>query len=71
MTEPNHGDHSELWDETTIPDERDWRKEVEHLRQTVGEFNINNYVKKVLDKDEQVSFSRICAKIPEPTRVYM
>jgi len=37
----------------------------------VGEFNINNYVKKVLDKDEQVSFNRITAKIPEKSRVYM
>lgn len=71
MTEPNNHDQSSAWDDISIPDERDWHKDVAYLKQTVGDFNINNYVKKVLDKDEQVSFNRICKKIPEESRVYM
>ena len=70
MTEPNH-DHSGVWDDASIPDERDWRKELASMKQMVGEFNINNYVKKVLDKEEQISYNRICAKMPEFCRVYM
>jgi hypothetical protein len=36
----------------TIPDERDWRRDVASLKKQVGDFNINNYVKRVLTEDE-------------------
>ena len=72
MTDPNANDHqSEGWDDLSIPDERDWHKDVTNLKQTVGEFNINNYVKKVLTKEEQLVYNKICAKIPPSSRVYM
>lgn len=64
----NHGDESE---DMTIPDERNWKKDVENLKKDVGDFNITNYVKKVLNEEEQARFNKIMAKIPQPNRVYI
>ncbi len=73
LTEGNepHETSGGVWDDMSIPDERDWRRDVQHLRQKIGEFNINNYVKKVLTEEEQARYNKICQKIPAQSRVYM
>jgi hypothetical protein len=49
---PNSGNIPDLnhWEDiSSIPDERDWRREVHNLREHSFEFNIQRYVKTVLN----------------------
>jgi hypothetical protein len=48
MTEQRH----ETTENDAIPDERDWRKDLNYLKEKVKDFNINNYVKKVLTETQ-------------------
>ena len=41
------------------------------LKSRVGDFNITNYVKKVLTEDEQAQFNAILKKVPLTNQVYM
>jgi len=50
---------------------RNWQQDLADLRNQVGDFNIKNYVTKVLTKEEQSKFNQICLKIPKESRVYM
>ena len=56
---------------SSIPDERDWKREVQNLREHTLEFNIDRYLKIVLTKTEQETFKRIAGKIPKENQVYM
>jgi hypothetical protein len=44
-------DHAHLED-LSIPDERDWRREVQNLRDHATEFNIQRFVRIVLTPEE-------------------
>lgn len=61
---------SEKEEEDTIPDERDWKKELEDIKKKTGDFNITNYIH-VLSDYEKLTFERIIKKIPEDKRVYI
>jgi hypothetical protein len=50
---------------SSIPDERDWKREVQNLREHTLEFNIDKYLKIVLTKPEQAKYQKIIAKIPK------
>ena len=65
----SHTDDNNNFD--TIPDERDWKRDVATLKSRVGDFNITNYVKKVLTEDEQAQFNAIIKKFPLTNQVYM
>ena len=53
-----------------IPDERDWKKEIQEIKKRTGDFNINNYLH-ILSDFERIKFNRIVKKIPEDKRVYI
>ena len=57
-------------DDITIPDERDWRKEIQEIKKRTGDFNINNYIH-VLTEYERIKYKKIIKKIPEDKRVYI
>jgi hypothetical protein len=70
LTEDDTGRTDTIFEE--IPDERrDWRNEVANLRKRVGDFNINNYVTKVLTEQEQKDYARLKQIVPADTQVYM
>lgn len=53
-----------------IPDERDWKKELQEMKKRTGDFNVTNYVH-ILTEQEKVTFGKIINKIPESKRVYI
>lgn len=57
-------------DDSTIPDERDWKLEINKIKSRTGDFNITNYVHILNDFDKRV-FNNIIKKIPEDRRVYI
>lgn len=57
-------------DDATIPDERDWKLEINKIKSRTGDFNITNYVHILNDYDKRV-FNNIIKKIPEERRVYI
>jgi hypothetical protein len=67
----NETQQNESHIEDTIPDERDWKRDVIALRKRAGDFNINNYVEKVLTEDELKEYNHIRASIPVNAIVYM
>lgn len=54
----------------SIPDERDWKKDLHELRLQVADFNLVNY-SYVLSEGERFIFDKVIKKIPEQCRVYM
>lgn len=57
-------------DDATIPDERDWKLEINKIKSRTGDFNITHYVHILNDYDKRV-FNNIIKKIPEERRVYI
>ena len=57
-------------DDFNVPDEKDWRKEVEPLKHKVGDFNLNYYLH-VLSQEEKKLYDKIIVKIPTINRVYI
>ena len=64
-------DDDSIMEDCTVPDERDWKRDVEMLMNRVGDFNIGNFVKKVLSEDEQALYWKIMKKIPVANQVYI
>lgn len=54
----------------TVPDERDWKKEIRDIKKRTGDFNITNYIH-VLNDYEKKNYENIIKKIPEDKRVYI
>ncbi|CDW81936.1 duf1765 domain containing protein [Stylonychia lemnae] len=54
----------------SVPEERDWKKDVEQLKRRTGDFNIKNYIH-VLTEEEQANYNKIIQKIPETNRIYI
>lgn len=57
-------------DSMTIPDEKDWKHEIDVLQNKTGYFNINNYTH-ILSEEERKAYDKIISKIPIDRRVYI
>ena len=57
-------------EDSTVPDERDWKKDIQNLRKVAGEFNITNYVH-ILTEQEKKTYDKVIRKVPEANRVYI
>lgn len=53
-----------------VPEERDWKREIQVLKQRTGDFNINNYVH-ILSEEEKTNYQKIIRKIDPKKRVYI
>jgi hypothetical protein len=42
----------------SIPDERDWKGEIDSIKKRTGDFNINNYTH-ILSEEERRTYNRI------------
>jgi len=54
----------------SVPEERDWRKDIQQLKKRTGDFNINNYFF-ICSEEEKNTYHKIIAKIPSDNRVYI
>lgn len=54
----------------SVPEERDWKRDIQTLKKRTGDFNINNYFH-VLSEEERATYERIIQKVPQDNRVYM
>lgn len=61
---------SDVSDDDSIPDEKDWKHEIDVLQQKTGYFNVNNYTH-ILSEEEKKSYDKIIQKIPVDRRVYI
>ena len=60
----------ETEDDFSVPDERNWKKEIKEIKKRTGDFNITNYVNILSDYEKHV-FNKIIKKVPEDKRVYI
>ena len=42
----------------SVPDERDWKRDIAFLKSKVGDFNINNYTH-ILSEEERLIYEKI------------
>ena len=53
-----------------VPEERDWRREIQVIKKRTGDFNVNNYTH-ILTEEERTAFQKIIRKIEPDQRVYI
>jgi len=54
----------------SIPEEINWRQEIDKLHDRTGQFNVMNYLH-VLSEDERKALQKVLAKVPQDNKIYI